>query len=138
MKQIFANKSIEPSGIFYLWKCKLENQLVIGLAHVEVAKVLWCYRSHPIFLIHKVGHWTIHPLITTFMPIPICSHPIVNSNLQKDQVVCFQKKTKKHPKKGKQKKSILGTLTCRLEQTNKQNRTECKTPVDSQTPNFMM
>jgi hypothetical protein len=87
-------------------KCKLENQLVIGLAYVEVAKVLGHYRSHPIFMIHNMGHWTIHPLITTFMSIPICYHPIVNSNLQKDQVVCFQKKTKKHQQKKEKKKEI--------------------------------
>jgi hypothetical protein len=91
-----------------LWKCKLENQLVIGLAYVEVAKVLGCYRSHAIFMIHKMGHWTIHPLITTFIPIKICSNPIVNSNLQKDQVVYFQKKTKNTEKKGKKKEISIG------------------------------
>jgi len=103
-KQFFVNKNTKPSGIFYLLKCKLENQLVIGLAYVEVAKVLGYYRSHPIFMIHKMGHWTIHPLITTFMPIPDLLPSNCQFQLAKGSSCLLPKKNKQKNTKKRGKK----------------------------------
>jgi len=116
--EIFANffsshnflstKNTEPSGIFYLLKCKLENQLVIGLAYVEVAKVLGYCRSHPNFMIHKIGHRTIHPLITTFMPIPDLLPPNCQFQLAKGSSCLLPKKKKTPKKRGKKKEINVG------------------------------